>query len=273
MFPGESRTSGAGQARFVANAQSDDRGHYELPFLPPGEYRLRVQAQPWYASGVQGGPRMGASLVSVAGGSGGRATPASPVPGSPDPSLDLVYLVTWYPAADSQAAAETIRLAGGEEREADFHLTAIPASHLIIARPDTGPPAEPSGGRQRPAEARDDHPRVVRWLLRTDQLYRRKRPRVGLRRAGAWNLRGPPARSGRRERWRDPADRGAARRGLAWSRWKTPKPLTRVQISVEGLSESESASVEFTDVETGPPDPRQPPAAATERPRRRRKRR
>src|SRR5438270_9511529 len=34
-------------------ARTDDRGMYELPNLAPGEYRLSVRAQPWYAANTQ----------------------------------------------------------------------------------------------------------------------------------------------------------------------------------------------------------------------------
>ena len=34
--------------------RTDDRGMYELPNLAPGEYRLSVRAQPWYAANSQG---------------------------------------------------------------------------------------------------------------------------------------------------------------------------------------------------------------------------
>ena len=43
----------AGNAR--GGARTDDRGMYELPNLAPGDYRLTVHAQPWYA--CAGGPR------------------------------------------------------------------------------------------------------------------------------------------------------------------------------------------------------------------------
>ena len=112
-------------------AQTDDRGRYELSGLAPGVYRVRVQAQPWYASGA-GNLRLAA-----------RST-AGP---SLDPSLDLVYATVWFPGVDDDSAAESIRLGGGEERQADFHLTPFPAVHLIVPRPEVTPAAD---GQPRP---------------------------------------------------------------------------------------------------------------------------
>ena len=47
-------------------------------------------------------------------------------------------------------AAEEIKLLPGEERQADFHLTAIPSVHLRIPRPPIPeqPPGEQNRGRQ-----------------------------------------------------------------------------------------------------------------------------
>ncbi len=140
LAPGESRASPAARPSQVANAQTDDRGRYELAGLQDGEYYVKVQAQPWYAVGARGGNRMG--IVNLA---GGAAAGSGSAPGQLDPSLDVVYPITWFPGADSAQAAETIKLIGGEQRQADFHLTAIPALHLVVTRPDEPAPV-PVGG-------------------------------------------------------------------------------------------------------------------------------
>ena len=116
----------------AGTAMTDDRGRYEISPLTPGEYKLRVDARPWYATGA------------------GRNVPLggpTPTPPSPDPSLDVVYAETWFPAAADEASAETIRLSGGEERQADLHLTPVPSIHLRIPRAD--PPPDPNSGVQR----------------------------------------------------------------------------------------------------------------------------
>ncbi|MCU1320383.1 MAG: Cna domain protein [Acidobacteriaceae bacterium] len=104
------------------SASTDDRGHYEVGGLAPGDYRVTVQAQPWYAT----------------------AAPPSRTSGGAaqlDPSLDVVYPLTWYPGVADGNAAQTISLHDGETRQADMQLLPMPAFHLRIPVL----PAEPVG--------------------------------------------------------------------------------------------------------------------------------
>ncbi len=107
-------------ARARASASTDDRGAYEFDDLPPGDYRLNVQAQVWYAMAAQQR-------------SFNAATDRAPL----DPSLDVTYPQTWYPGTDNPAEAETLSLRAGDSRQADFQLLPIPSVHLRIL-PDTG---------------------------------------------------------------------------------------------------------------------------------------
>ena len=110
-------------------ARTDDRGMYELPNLSPGEYRLSVRAQPWYAANLPGGR----------GNDNGAA--------SLDPSLDFAYPATWFPGVSDPALAETIVLHAGDTRQADFHLVPMPSIHLRILTPPrvgNGPNAPPA---------------------------------------------------------------------------------------------------------------------------------
>jgi Carboxypeptidase regulatory-like domain len=103
----------AGNTR--GTARTDDRGMYELPNLSPGDYRLTVQAQPWYAAQANRGNDSETSAL--------------------DPSLDFAYPMTWFPGVSDAALAETIGLHAGDTRQADFHLVPIPSIHLRMLVP------------------------------------------------------------------------------------------------------------------------------------------
>ncbi|WP_213803462.1 carboxypeptidase-like regulatory domain-containing protein [Granulicella sp. dw_53] len=97
-------------------AITDDRGRYEVAALAPGDYRVSVSARAWYAQSLQvGRPRSSTSQI--------------------DPSLDVVYPVTWFPGVSSVDAAEVLTLHDGETRQADMQLQPIPAIHLRIPLP------------------------------------------------------------------------------------------------------------------------------------------
>ena len=98
-----------------AVCDTDDRGDYAFDGLAAGSYRIQVQAQPWYA--VAAHPRQSAPFV---------RQPA-------DPSLDLIYPVTWYPGVDNAAGAETLTLKAGETDTANFRLNPIPSMHFHLA--------------------------------------------------------------------------------------------------------------------------------------------
>ena len=86
-------------------ARTDDRGMYELPNLAPGDYRLSVTAQPWYAAGRKSAKR--------------RPTND---PSGLDPSLDFAYPADMVSGSGDAARAETITLHAGDTRQADFQF-------------------------------------------------------------------------------------------------------------------------------------------------------
>jgi hypothetical protein len=126
--PGEPSLMGSTRG----NTRTDDRGMFELPNLAPGEYRVSVRAQPWYATTSQ-----------ALRGNGG-ASDTSPL----DPSLDFAYPLTWFPGVTDTTAAETITLHAGDTRQADFHLIPIPSVHLRVLAPPRAPAAPNTPSQQ-----------------------------------------------------------------------------------------------------------------------------
>jgi hypothetical protein len=111
--PGPDSSQPAPRAR--ASTSTDDRGFYEFDGLQPGDYRIRVQAQVWYAIAAQ------------------QTTSSAEADQHPlDPSLDVTYPLTWYPGTSDPSEAETLTLHAGDSRQADFQLTPIPSVHLHI---------------------------------------------------------------------------------------------------------------------------------------------
>ena len=113
---------------------TDDRGRYEVSGLAPGDYRVSVQARPWYAAGALQGLPLGPDLPQL------------------DPSLDVVYPVTWFPGAVDEHAAGIVALHDGETREADIQLVPIPSVHLRVA--SVQPVVSMEEGRQRVNQVR-----------------------------------------------------------------------------------------------------------------------
>ena len=95
--------------------QTDDRGIFEFDDLAEGDYRVQVDAKPWYSTTSQ--PRMPNTTLAV------------------NPSLDVTYQMTWFPGVDDPAQAEILSLRPADNRRADFHLVPIPAVHLLFPAP------------------------------------------------------------------------------------------------------------------------------------------
>lgn len=253
--PGQTEVAGTARFNSVENAMTDDRGRYELSGLAPGDYRVRVQAQPWYSSSMRGNAG-GIRIISGSGIGGQAGFAAQPnavaqtaaVSQPQDPSLDVVYATTWYPAAGSEDGAETVSLTGGEERQADFHLTAIPSVHLQVPHLQAAAPAE--NGRPRPQRAAT--------VMRVSGDGMSTPVNFSGGNASTWDfggltpgtyeihLPGPDGQSEGEVRQFEVKPGAAGTMTLEES-----KALTRVAIAIEGVPEEEVALVEFVDPDTG----------------------
>lgn len=110
-----------------ATVQTDDRGVFEFAGLAAGDYRILVDAKPWYSTTSQ--PRVPSNTIAT------------------DSRLDVTYQLTWYPGADDPTQAETLSLHPADRRRADFHLVPIPAVHLQLNVPAS---SDPVSGRPLP---------------------------------------------------------------------------------------------------------------------------
>jgi Carboxypeptidase regulatory-like domain len=114
----------ADRPSFREQLQSNDLGEYRFPHLLAGRYFVAVQTQPWYA-------QTGSSLPPLSN-------------GKSDPTLDVVYPITFYPGVTDERSANEISLSEGETAEANVPLQAVPALHLrLVNLPGNknGPPA------------------------------------------------------------------------------------------------------------------------------------
>lgn len=128
-------TLGEGRAikAIVANATTDDQGHYHFAHLKSGAYYLAVSARPWYTDG----PFMGRTAFADGGEGRGRVGFGGPNGGGnfgarANPALDVAYPLTFYPDVTDSAAASAITLHAGDRASADFTLRTVQAVHVRI---------------------------------------------------------------------------------------------------------------------------------------------
>jgi hypothetical protein len=127
LFGTESRSGR--HARFVqAQMQTDDLGEYRFVRLQPGKYYVAVEARPWYA-------QTGFSYLPEPDGHSFRSINRGP---SRDPSLDVVYPITFYPGVTAEQAAGELNLTAGDRVEANVQLQAVPAVHVRLTNLPVG---------------------------------------------------------------------------------------------------------------------------------------
>lgn len=105
----------------VNGKPTDDRGRFDFSNISPGRYFLSVSARPWYAN-YQTQPTVG-----------NPNEPLRPL----NPELDVAYPLTYYPNAQDLSQAEEILIKGGEQVEANFTLSPVPALHVRVQLPST----------------------------------------------------------------------------------------------------------------------------------------
>jgi hypothetical protein len=121
LFSTESASGRNG--RFVqAQMQTDDLGEYRFGRLQAGKYYVAVVARPWYA-------QTGFSYLPEQDRNSFRSRNRGAFR---DPSLDVVYPITFYPGVTEEQAAGELNLTAGEKVVANVQLQAVPAVHLRL---------------------------------------------------------------------------------------------------------------------------------------------
>lgn len=118
----ENHVQGVSQILRYRAASTDDQGRYEVTPLEEGTYFVSAKATPWYAIHP----------------STGSDNATSSAPGQVDPSLDVVYPITYYGDATEAEDSAPIPVRGGDHLEADIHLNPVPSLHVIVHTPDDG---------------------------------------------------------------------------------------------------------------------------------------
>ncbi len=120
----ENHFQGVSRIFSFRSAMTDDQGRYEVTPLNEGTYFVSAKASPWYA----------VHPTSTVEGAASKANPPIPPP-QVDPSLDVVYPITYYGDATEAEDAAPIPVRGGDRLEADIHLNPVPSLHLIVHVP------------------------------------------------------------------------------------------------------------------------------------------
>jgi protocatechuate 3,4-dioxygenase beta subunit len=126
----------------VRRANTDDEGHYHFGHLNPGAYFVGVSARPWYAQHAirhqvqQENQEVQENQYAVRGG-------LQPLI-EQNPSLDVVYPLTFFSNAPDLASASPMALHSGDLAVADFRLHPVPALHVLVRTPVTDPEQRPN---------------------------------------------------------------------------------------------------------------------------------
>jgi hypothetical protein len=124
---GENHSGGMNRVSHMNVVTADDRGYFEFSLLPPGTYFVSANAKPWYA--VYPNPRPGSNSTQK-------------IP----PELNVAYPTTYYGGATDSEGATPLALKGGDHKEIDLRLVAVPALRLVfhvpVEQPAEGQPAQ-----------------------------------------------------------------------------------------------------------------------------------
>jgi hypothetical protein len=107
-------------------AQTNDLGEYRFALLHAGSYFVAVQASPWYAQTSFRYAHSSQENVSF------RRAIGPYDSAKPDPTLDAVFPLTFYPGVTDESSASQLHLSPGDSVQADVSLRSAPAVHLRL---------------------------------------------------------------------------------------------------------------------------------------------
>jgi Carboxypeptidase regulatory-like domain len=117
MLYREDRSSGVRRIQGVGSSSTDDLGSCEFTRLIAGTYFLGVTATPWYAMHP---PTL-------------REKDQNTSSGDQTRSFDVVYAPTYYGDTSEPESAAPIVIKGGDQAQAEIHLSPVQSLHLVFA--------------------------------------------------------------------------------------------------------------------------------------------
>jgi hypothetical protein len=132
----QSWSAGSRGFHVVNKSTTDDLGQYRFSHLLPGTYAIAVLARPWWTS-----PTFQPVVVSDSGAQFGVSSDSetqwieATQTAAPNPALDVIYPVTFFPNANSLADAAKLTLLPGSAEIADVALRPVPSLHLHVRVP------------------------------------------------------------------------------------------------------------------------------------------
>jgi hypothetical protein len=117
----EKLAGGTYQPEEQDQTNTDDEGRYRFTGLDPGDYLVRLRAQPWYADGI--GVRDTPNLDSSRHDQGRNPD---------DVALDVIYPDMYFSGAAWESAASPVHVGWGDQAAADFSIHPVPSLHLLV---------------------------------------------------------------------------------------------------------------------------------------------
>lgn len=113
------------------STNTNDLGQFRFGHLTPSTYFIAVSATPWYAQ--RGQQVFYRRAITFDGTQQAEPSGAEVIP--PEPELDVVYPLTFFPNSPDLAGAAPITVHSGDAEVTDIRLQAVPGAHIIVRTP------------------------------------------------------------------------------------------------------------------------------------------